>query len=210
MKKVLFIMLALCASGVMMAQVETTTVPELAYDSNKQLDINYGKMAAYHAIINVGIGCYYKDNENSNIKGPDAVDGIYSITVINGAQLGPRVYIGLGIGFESLMTARGWDERNNPTIDYQPGKNIYYGFPVFVEGRWYLNKMKTVSPYLLVDVGYEAWRNDKYGKYKDIPEKLWQSCFYFNGGFGIRFGRYLDCYCTAGLRDVQIRLGVEL
>jgi len=203
-------MLALCATMALKAQDNSQPIDKLPVDSARMFDINYGKMAKYHAIINVGIGCYYKDNASSSLKGPDAIDGIYSVTLINGAQLGPRVYIGLGIGFESLMTARGWDCRVREDIPYQEGKNIYYGFPVFVEGRWYLNKMHKVAPYILVDLGYEAWRNDKEGKYKDIPSKLWQNCFYFNGGFGIRFGRYADIYCTAGLRDVQVRLGVEL
>jgi len=210
MKKVFIMMWALCATGTLMAQTELQPTDKLPVDSARMFDINYGKMAKYHAIINVGIGCYYKDNANSTTKGPDATDGIYSITIINGAQLGPRVYIGLGIGFESLMTERGKDCRNNPEIPYKEQSNLYYGFPVFVEGRWYLNKMKKVAPYILVDLGYEAWRNDKEGTYKYVPEKLWQNCFYLNGGFGIRFGRYADFYCTAGLRDVQLRLGVEL
>jgi len=194
-------MLALCASGVLMAQT----------NGQEGLDLNKGHKASYHAFINAGVGCYYKDNPNSNLKGPDATDGIYGITVINGAQIGQRFYIGVGLGFESLMTARGWDCRNNPTIEYKEGKNLYYGFPVFIDAKWYLRKMThIVTPYLMLDMGYEAWRNDKEGKYKNDPALLWQNCFYFNGGFGLHIGRYADVSWTAGLRDVQFRVGVEL
>jgi len=201
MKKLFIFIMALCTTGVLVAQTDTA----------QGLDLNKGKKASYHAFIHAGIGCYYMDNGESNIKGPEAIDGIYGITVINGAQIGSRFYIGVGLGFESLMTARGKDSRNKADIDYKEGQNLYYGFPVFIDAKWYLRKMThIVTPYLMMDIGYESWRNDKEGKYKNDPAKLWQNCFYFNGGFGLHIGRYADVSWTAGIRDVQFRVGVEL
>jgi len=199
MKKVWLFMMALCASSVLMAQEDSG------------LDLNKGHKASYHAFINAGIGCYYKENSNSNLKGPNETDGIYGITVINGAQIGQRLYLGVGLGWECLMTARGWDSSSSNSSEYKPGTNIYYGFPVFVDAKWYLRKMTNiVTPYLMLDIGYEAWRNDPYGNLKSRVDQLYQNCFYLNGGFGLHIGRYADISWTAGLRDVQMRVGVEL
>jgi len=189
-------MLALCATGVLMAQTDAAA------------SVNGNKKVTYHAFINAGIGCYYMGNGNNNIKGPEKTDGIYSFTLINGMQIGERFYIGVGLSWESLMTSRGW---SGPGTDYKEGTNIYYGFPVFVDAKWYLRKMThIVTPYLMVDMGYEAWRNDPYGNLKNRVDQLYENCFYFNGGFGLHIGRYADISWTAGLRDVQMRVGVEL
>jgi len=74
---------------------------------NMEIDLAERKNASYHAFINAGLGCYYMGNGNNSISGPARTDGIYSIMVVNGAQLGNRFYVGIGLGFESLMTARG-------------------------------------------------------------------------------------------------------
>lgn len=166
--------------------------------------------ASYHAFIHAGVGCYYKSNSDSPLKGPNKIDGIYGITLINGAQIGERFYVGVGLGFESLMMSRGWDSSDG-AVDYKPGSNIYYGFPVFIDAKWYLRPMThIVTPYLMLDLGYEAWRNDPFGNLKHRVDQLYQNCLYFNGGFGLHIGRYADVSWTAGLRDVQFRVGVEL
>lgn len=199
MKKLYCIITLLCLTTMLTAQT----------DSTRMADLNREHKVSYHAFIHAGVGCYYMGNNDSPLKGPAQIDGIYGITLINGAQIGQRLYVGIGLGFESLMTARGWDCRQG--VDYKEGRNIYYGFPVFIDAKWYLRPMThIVTPYLMLDLGYEAWRNDPFGNLKHRVDQLYQNCFYFNGGFGLRIGRYADVSWTAGLRDVQFRVGVEL
>lgn len=190
-------MLALCVTGMLMAEEETA-----------RMDMNHGRKASYHAFINGGIGCYYMGNGNSNLKGPAVTDGLYNLTIINGARIGERFFVGVGLSFEGLMTARG---KSGENTEYNGTSNLYVGFPVFVDVKWNLNKKPhKISPYIMLDLGYEAWRNDKKGTLRYEPSLLWQNCLYFNGGFGVRVGRYFDWSCTAGLRDVQMHFGVEL
>ncbi len=105
-----------------------------------------------------------------------------------GLMVLPQLYAGVGIGgYTSTMRYKdSWGD-NELTFP-----SLY--FPVFANARWILNMEKKINPYVDVKIGYQMGvdleGSDLYNYSSDFDyEARHKNGFFFQPGFGVRFGR---------------------
>ncbi|MBO5901961.1 MAG: hypothetical protein J6Q36_06070 [Alistipes sp.] len=160
-------------------------------------ELKLGNFKGYRGIIDVGYNICNSYHFSTNHR--------ITASFINGINIGPHLYIGLGVGIESgiyHVYSISSDLYNDYNIDYDcnlKGTYQYSAFtiPVFLNMRTAFLKERRVSPYLSINAGYciplskQVGMQRLYNNY--INQYVYQPCYvdgsaiYLEPSLGLEF-----------------------
>lgn len=145
-----------------MAKAKEKQDKELAKQAEKQARIDrreamkLGNFKGYRGMVEVSFANGYGSNEDYS-----CVLSEWQLSIINGYNFGPHLFLGLGVGVETTYFT---------TYDYDDLWDETH-FPVFLKLRYAFGENRRIAPYLSLNAGYSISISNTIGCYTIGPEE---------------------------------------